>query len=90
MQKLNGVIMCKNKKFKQDLKSPNTTGKVSKAQLKITHHTKYHNLIKKSMNGCQYQDESGDGLLDKDFKADIIKVLQQSIMNSSATKISIS
>lgn len=67
--------MCKNKikKIKQDLKSPNTTDKVSKALLNITHHTKYHNLIKKSMNGRQYQDESGDGLLDKDFKADIIK-----------------
>lgn len=63
--------MCKNEKFKQDLKSPNITDQVSKAQVNITHHTKYHNLIK--MNGCQYQDESGDGLLDKDFKADIIK-----------------
>lgn len=83
--------MCKNKKFKQDLKSPNTTDKMSKAQLNITHLTKYHNLIKKSMNECQYLDESGDGLLDKDFKADIIKkILQLSIMNSSATKISIS
>lgn len=86
---LNTVTSYLNKRFEYNPESANILGKMSRIQYKITHHIKnqgnYNLKEKRHLKSLNTKMNQMLESYDKDFNKDIIKILQQSIINSLET-----